>query len=373
MIQYFLMHKDQECGTLILDEKFGRILEYHDNRNGISPYLGTADIEKIRQWWELRAIPNFHLNKQTTDCNNAKVYLAKNLGLSITDTYWIKPVEVNLSFDDVKFTNSKSPFDPNASLGGQMKKHWDLTQKTPTLVKKSSNYLGQQCINEVFATVLHERQGTTIPFVRYTISSVDRTQRKCFSQECKCNAFTSEHIEFVSAHEVLESQKTRNEQSLYDKFISICESNNIDVRDFIDYQIMTDFIINNTDRHFLNFGVLMDTSTMKLIGTAPIFDSGNSMFFNDDRKIVHTRVSMLKQQISGFYKTEEKILKKVKNHNLVNADLLPTPSEVKEFYSNAGIPEEKSSIISKNYEIKLQLFSEFQKGKTISLYNERRK
>lgn len=50
MIQYFLMHKDQECGTLILDEKFGRILEYHDNRNGISPYLGTADIEKIRQW-----------------------------------------------------------------------------------------------------------------------------------------------------------------------------------------------------------------------------------------------------------------------------------------------------------------------------------
>ena len=71
MLQYFLMHKDQECGTLILDEKFGRILEYHDNRNGMSPYLGTANIEKIRQWWELRAIPNFHLNKQTTDCNNA--------------------------------------------------------------------------------------------------------------------------------------------------------------------------------------------------------------------------------------------------------------------------------------------------------------
>lgn len=47
MIQYFLMHKDQECGTLILDEKFGRILEYHDNRNGISPYLGTADIERF--------------------------------------------------------------------------------------------------------------------------------------------------------------------------------------------------------------------------------------------------------------------------------------------------------------------------------------
>lgn len=368
MLQYFLMHKDQECGTLILDEQSGKIIKYQDNGNGMSTYLGTADIEKIRKWWGLRAISDSRFNKQTTDCNNAKIYLAKNLGLSIADTYWIKPVEVSLSFNDVKLINSKSPFDPNASLGGQMKKYWDLTQKTPTLVKKSSNYLGQQCINEVFATMLHERQGTVIPFVRYTTSSVDSTQ-------CKCSTFTSEHIEFVSAHEVLESQKTRNEQSLYDKFISICESNNIDIRDFIDYQIMTDFIINNTDRHFLNFGVLRDTSTMKLIGPAPIFDSGNSMFFNDDRKIVHTRVSILKQQISGFYKTDEKILKKVKNHNLVNADLLPTPSEVKvkEFYSNAGIPEEKSSVISKNYEIKLQLFSEFQKGKTISLYKERRK
>ena len=76
---------------------------------------------------------------------------------------------------------------------------------------------------------------------------------------------------------------------------------------------------------------------------------------------------------SGFYKTEERILKKVRNRNLVNADLLPTPSEVKEFYSNAGIPEEKFNVISKNYEIKLQLFSEFQKGKTILLYAERRK
>lgn len=131
MLQYFLMHKDQECGTLILDEQSGKIIKYQDNGNGMSPYLGTINIEKIRKWLELRAIPNSRFNKQTTDCNNAKVYLAKNLGLSITDTYWIKPVEVNLSFDDAKLTNSKSPFDPNASLGGQMKKHWDLTKKSP--------------------------------------------------------------------------------------------------------------------------------------------------------------------------------------------------------------------------------------------------
>ena len=58
MLQYFLMHKDQECGTLILDEQSGKMIKYQDNGNDMSPYLGTADIEKIRKWWGSRAIPN---------------------------------------------------------------------------------------------------------------------------------------------------------------------------------------------------------------------------------------------------------------------------------------------------------------------------
>lgn len=36
--------------------------------------------------------------------------------------------------------------------------------------------------------------------------------------------------------------------------------------------ILTDFVISNTDEHLLNFGVLRDADTMKLIGPAPIFD-----------------------------------------------------------------------------------------------------
>ena len=386
MLQYFLMHKNQECGTLILDERFGRILEYHDNRNGMSPYLGTANIEKIRQWWELRAVPSSRAAIQqvlnAANCFNTEVYLAKNLGLSMTDTYWIKPMGVNLSFDDVKFTNiatftngkipyhNATSYDPNASLGGQMEKYWDLAQSTPTLVKESYKYFGQQSINEVFATMLHERQDTRIPFVKYSASKMEDLGIKC-----RCPAFTSEYVELLSANELLESQKTNNEQSLYDKFISVCVDNGLDryeIQDFMDYQTMTDFIISNVDEHLNNFGVLRDTDTMNLIGPAPIFDSGNSMFYNDDRKMPYTRAGILEIPIAGFYKSEEKMLKKVKNRNLVKIDLLPTVSEVKEFYTSTGIPEEKANIISKNYETKLQLFSEFQKGKSISLYNEKK-
>lgn len=49
MIKFFLMHKDDVCGTLILDETTGRLLQYHDNGELLSPYLGTADTQKMKK------------------------------------------------------------------------------------------------------------------------------------------------------------------------------------------------------------------------------------------------------------------------------------------------------------------------------------
>ena len=50
MIKYILMHKNDKCGTILFDENIGRITEYHDDRNGLSPYLGNCDIKKIQKW-----------------------------------------------------------------------------------------------------------------------------------------------------------------------------------------------------------------------------------------------------------------------------------------------------------------------------------
>ena len=55
------------------------------------------------------------------------------------------------------------------------------------------------------------------------------------------------------------------------------------VRGFLEYQILTDFVLTNTDRHLNNFGVLRDSRTLKFIRMAPIFDSGNSMFWDAPR------------------------------------------------------------------------------------------
>ena len=385
MIKYSLMHKNDKCGTILFDENIGRITEYHDDRNGLSPYLGNCDIKKIQKWWEMRAVPASRATMQqvinNANCLNTEVYLAKNLGLSMTDTYWIKPSGIDLSFDNVKFANlaayshgkipyhNATSYDPNASLGGQMEKYWDLMHKTPILVKESYKYYGQQSINEVFASIVHSRQPSNVEFVRYT---AEMTEDR--GVQCKCPSFTSENIELLSAYEMVESRKIQNSQALYDEYINICVENGIDynqIQEFMDYQTMTDFLITNTDEHLLNFGVLRDPNTMKLIGPAPIFDSGNSMFYSDGRKTPYTRAGILDIPITSFYKREEKLLGKVKNKTAVDLNSIPSAGEVKELYANAGIPEEKADVISKNYDTKAKMLSEFQRGKTISLYKEK--
>lgn len=250
-----------------------------------------------------------------------------------------------------------------------MEKYWDLDYNSPVLVKESYKYYGQQSINEVFATYLHELQNSEIPFVKYY-----GTITEDHGILCKCSSFTSESIELISAYEVVESSKVKNSTSVYDGYIETCVEHGIQreqIQDFMDYMILTDFVISNTDEHFMNFGVLRDTDTMKLLGPAPVFDSGNSMFFAEDRKIPYTRVELLERKNTSFYQTEEKMLAKVQNRKIVKEDLFPTPEKVKELYISSNLPEWKADMIFRNYTTKLRMLHEFQQGKTISLYHEK--
>lgn len=385
MANYYLMHRNDICGKFTYDEISGIISSYHDMENGLSPFLGNSNLKKIQKWWEMRAIPASRSTIQeilrNANCFTPGSYLAKNLALSMTDSYWIRPEESSLQYDDVKFSNlamyhgkkipyhNASSYDPNASLGGQMEKYWDFSSNVPILVKESYKYYGQQSINEVFATHLHNLQASNVPYVKYSASIEENN-----GIFCRCHTFTSEQIEFISAYEVLESQKIRNDFSLYDAYINICAQNGIDkdiIQSFMDYQTLTDFVISNTDEHLQNFGILRDTESRKLIGPAPIFDSGNSMFYADDRKIPYTRAGILGRKITSFYQSEEKMLSQVQNRNIVRDDLLPHPNEINQIYGEANIPEWKINMIRANYETKLLMLHEFQHGKTISLYHER--
>lgn len=383
MGKYILMHKNIPCGEAELDPLSGNVEGYKDYQTGWSPFLGNFDIQKFKLWWKTRTIPAsrsrmMRLAQGAGDLT-AEGYLIRNLALSMTDSYWICPEGMSLKYDDISFHQRKhdtkipvhqvSTYDPNASLGGQMSKYWDLTNGAQ-LVKESFADYGLQAINEVFATTLHQMQKTDVPFVEYSLEKYKN------GFLCRCPAFTDEKREFITAYEVLDSRKKSNQQNNYAAYIENVTENGISedvIHQFMDYQTMTDFIISNVDEHLFNFGVLRDSDSGELIAPAPIFDSGNSMFFNEDRMAPYSRVALLEQPIASFYTNYDKMLQNIKNTNVVRLDLLPEPGFVKDFYADKGLPEKEATVISTNYATKLHMVDELQHGIKISLYHEKQK
>ncbi len=388
MANYFLKHKDGICGLINIDETDGKVRNWHSFHTGIDPFLGNSTLENMKIWWTQRAVPGSRKMieeavKKSGSHGNMD-YMAKNLGLSITDTYWICPVDCELGWDNVslhrqkQFNEGKIPYhnftsyDPNAALGGQMEKYWDLNYDTPVLIKKASEHYGQQAVNELLATMIHERQDVGVPYVKYSVSRTDDG-----NLQSQCDAFTSETIELVSAFEIVSSQKQDSSISTYDAYINVSVKNGIDADEmqrYMDYQTMINFAITNTDGHLLNMGIIRNADDGSFIGVAPIYDSGNSMFFRDEnREKPYSRRELLDREITSFYKTEEKMLKKVKEKKIVKIDLLPSPEEVRELYLSHHIPENKVNMIVGNYEKKVVFLDEFQNGKTVSLYHEKKR
>ena len=385
---YYLMHKDDKVGVVTIDDTDGTITSFTPLNPELSPYLGKADLKKIKIWWTNRAVPGSRKMMESiireAGCNSNYEYLAKNLGLSMTDSYWVCPSDMNLKWDDVNLFDitiennflpyhSESSYDPNASLGGQMEKYWDLSTQIPQLVKTASAFNGLQAINEVNAAAIHGLQNR-FSFVEYALTK--RVEDD--SLQSICNAFTSKKIELIPAFEITDSIKQKNDISIYDHFANVCEDNGLDfssVRDFIDYQTMIDFVISNVDRHFNNFGVLRNADTFKLVSVAPIFDSGNSMFFDIAAREPYSRVEILdrKFNINGtILNSDEKLLKTVKNKNVMDVMLLPNKADVKSLYLQHNIKEQKAEFIASNYDTKKVMLNEFIHGKTISLYNEKK-
>ena len=121
---------------------------------------------------------------------------------------------------------------------------------------------------------------------------------------------------------------------------------------------MTDFIITNSDRYWYNFGILRDTETLRFVSMAPIFDNGNSMFYNIYSPM--NRASLLRLEDNGIIKQEVKRLDLVKDRSIVDATKLPTPAQVGDYYKEHGIEKERVDIITRSYSNKLDLFMEYQ-------------
>lgn len=377
---YFLMHKDDVAATVTIDDVTGAMLRVApQTQPELLPLGGRKSPDELRGWWQRRAVPvsqgivQRYLEQMGLPTPQA--YLVRNLGLSLSDHYWIKPVDAALTWSDVSlFSNDfrdpvgalsftqpagdlpvahASSYSPGSSLQGDLKKAWIISDGKRMLVKGNHGANSQESLNEVAATLLHRKQGR-MPFTVYLPYRLEDAAQ----YGCICEDFCSETLEFVPAIDVVQSEKKDNATSVFEHFIRVCEAHGLPEtvsRPFLEYQILTDFLLTNVDRHLNNFGVLRDTGTLRFASMAPIFDSGNSMFWNTPRK--PERDDLTRIEVNSFRGREAQLLDYVTVPELLDLAKLPTAEELRSIYAMDELIVPLDSILL-GYEKKLHLLQE---------------
>ena len=381
-VQFFLMHKDDIVAAVSIDDISGAILRIGSGGNrDLLPLGGRQSADALRKWWLRRAVPinQGHIARyvQEADIPSTQNLLVNNLGLSLSDHYWIRPINSALEWKDVSlFSNpfrdeigsrqfatpeeqqeyaASSAYSPGASLQGDLIKKWIIRNGERCLIKGNKSTHSQQSLNEVLASLLHQKQGFE-NYVSYRPCKI--VTEGALRTGCICSDFANEDLEFIPAIDVVESKKRPNEVSQYQHFIAICTEHGMDedtCRQFMEYQLLTDFILTNTDRHLNNFGVLRNTNTLKFECMAPIFDTGNSMFWDNPKLPDTDDLSSIK--INSFRATEKDMLKYLTNKQWIDINKLPTISEISEIYSIDDLIPCVSSI-QKGYLRKIDLLEQ---------------
>ena len=387
--EYYLMHKDIIVCFLMIDEN-GNISKIRKNDDAADhfPLGGRMNDMKFHEWWKDRAIPKTrHGAKNALEklgYPNTQSALVNNLALSLTDCYWIKPRNENIKWSEINlFTNNfidafgeitinrdyaldirnKTRFDC-ATSQGELQKKWCIDKEgNRYLIKGNYGNSYQQSINELFATELHKKQNFD-NFTEYR-SIYLKTESENDALGCYCYNYCNENVESISAWELLQTTKIKQNESFYYPFKEVCLSVGITeaaFNHFIDYQILTDFLLTNTDRHMNNIALLRDSNTLNFIGFAPIYDTGNSMFYNIETRNLCS-INFREIKTHSFLEKEEKLLKYVSDRKAL--DLSKTDISFDLYKMDVEERHSRIPLLEKLYSQKRELIESFQNGKDI--------
>lgn len=385
---YTLKHKDRDVAYFAMDED-GDLYAFDIIDEKHMPILGTHR-KNLAEWIQNRAIPDSREDLdgilQEAGCSSAHEYMIRNLALSLSDSYWIcSDEERNIRWNDVNlyenptgiltFKNglngsSHKLIKNNSSLLGSLEKYNSYKNDNWHLIKKGARDIpfGLQNINEAFASMLHQKQGFR-EYTRYTLNFNEYG----ICETCDCRYFTDKDRELISAYNVTGgiTGQAESPKDAYREYIDICTANGLDrdyVVHFMDYMLMTDFLMTNTDRHWENFGILRDPETLKFLSLAPIFDSGTSMVCNDP--FANGRLHLLQTNVHGICFSQEENLALIHDKHVVDVSALPAEKEVQQFYVDRGVQPERAEQIARCFGLKRDMTLEFQHGLSVSIKQE---
>ena len=311
---YTLMHKNIPVVDLKinLEGKITYLGEVYTPTHlpvGIKFAKGRVQRSSLNNWWLNRAIPASRSGiahaLESLNLPSTGALTEKSLGLSLSDQYWIRPIESSIRWEEVNFFDnsfsedvgnilwmhkpSNGKFDlmsPDNTSDGWLRKKWIIIDGMRCLVKDSSGAARQEAYNEVLASRIMEHLG--IPHVSYELLHQDGYAY------CVCKDFITRDTELIPAWYVMQTQKKENHVSIYNHYLNCCEQLDIpNVRQAIDQMIVLDFLIVNEDRHQTNFGVVRDANTLEFLGPAPIFDSGTSLWFDKPTQMIGSMANVV--------------------------------------------------------------------------------
>ena len=335
MSKYILMHKDNPVAALEIDEASGVISaigEVYAEEHiplGITVKRGRIERSELNDWWKGRAIPASRSGIKTVledlQIATTQRLLEKCLGLSLSDQYWICPQSRNLKWSEINFffnnfsddmgnilfgkvssgemilNDEISLMSPDNTSDGWLKKKWKIINGKRCLIKGGSGAIQQEPYNEVIASKIMER--LDIPHVKYSLIMEEEYPYSI------CEDFITPQTELISAWYVMQTEKKPNHISVYQHYVNCCEKLGIPkIKESLDQMMVVDYLIANEDRHQNNFGVIRDVKKLNFIGSAPLFDSGTSLWFDKPTPMIGRTAKL---QCKPFKNTHEEQIKLV--------------------------------------------------------------
>lgn len=307
--EYYLMNKEIKIAKISFDNSTQRvdsILEIFNKEYAPLECFdkGELDSERMTAWFKGRGIPSWREGLadflDNLGIKNKDVLLNKAYGLSLSDQYWMNPIDRLMDWKDINFFdhdfNSQDFIDasfedkivdnrnidfysPNNTSDGMLKKAWIVgDDKQRYLLKGSFKRKGLEPFNEVLSGMIS--QVIRLEYIPYTIEVMN----KILLSKCKC--FIDKNTELISAYAVLKSvdvDVTDDPIVVMNCYINELKKKGIsDVEEKLAKMFILDYLMVNQDRHLGNFGVIRNVNSLEWVDIAPNFDSGQSMFSQKD-------------------------------------------------------------------------------------------
>ena len=268
-----------------------KILWKNDAKKDLFPLDLELTEEGIAKWLKHRTIPknrayvhNF-LSKCGLNINRPMTIIKVSKGLSLNDCYWVVEEGFEGTYDKfnlydnrfsqvlalIAFTGYGSSIRtslascPEFTTNGMLPKCWRRKDGKIMLYKggtSGASNTGNEPYSEYYAAQVAKVLG---------INAIEYGLSQWKGELCStCELFTSKEYSFLPVGRVVTSGGMKAVREYYEKLGQTFV-------DALNDMLVLDAIIMNTDRHFGNFGFIVDNKTNKIVAPAPLFDHGNAL------------------------------------------------------------------------------------------------